>query len=936
MSHNALLDENPRAVVATGKGQGGSEGISNVPVRAIVVLVAGMVAAWVATGSIGFLAHPLRHALTWVALAVAIVAGWPRRDVSLHRWLSLAAAVVLGFALTASSLPVVNILAVAVVLAALVRYEGSLRGRIVLLATLAVVVFAVYRLAYTAIPWVWLAANGFGAMLGSLGGWFVAQPLNVGATFGGVDFLVLTVAFYVGWLVWAAPPRLARAVWAAAAIFVAHLLYLIVLAQTHSLLAWLPEVVRPEISDMSHVGVWSWSNMVRGWLPWSLPAVAVVLYAAVVVAMVRWVSWPAPVPPTDDEQEDNEKEVAGRALALESLWVFGPSVLALLLALVTSLALSSSSLQHKTVLAFGQGYLDWSKPSYGAAETGSYGMLPMLVKSLGGQFAVSQELTERELETTDVVLLIHPNRPWPEDRLQRLWRYVGNGGALLLAAEPYRVQGDRASSFNTVLAPTSIAVRRDTAIALTPYWQQTSEPLSHPATIGIDDDRNRFGLIHAASLDVSWPARPLLTGRFGYSDPGSDALTNAGSTYDPGERLGDLVLAAEQSVGRGRVVVLGDASCLHNDFCPNAFVFTGRLLGYLANRGGCPQTWWRQLLGLLFATVLIALLAWRPTAARLAIAAAVLAGCLMVSQATTHWCARVLPDGRDGAPNNNASPNKVAYIDATHLERYSSSPWAPEGVAGLARTLARNGYLPLILPEFTAERVERAGLVVSIAPARDFSAAEHEAVRRLLRKGGTLLCMAGAEHARATAGLLADYQLRIPPSPLPPEQIETETEPLGAFRQIYVNHAGDDTFVQFHAGWPVACDAENPTPIVVWSDGHRDIPVVMGQGVDGGTVAVVGDTFFAANSNLESAGAIVEPNVVFWRWFLSVVADRPPWRPPAVKAEEKTKTKNKSDEKGKPEAGGGTQKAPQQAPANPQAAGEAETENTESNTEVTP
>ena len=724
---------------------------------------------------------------------------------------------------------------------------------------------------------------------------------------------MLTVAFYVGWLVWASPPRLARAIWAAVAILVAHLLYLIVLAQTHSLLAWLPDIVRPETSDMSHVGVWSWSNMVRGWLPWSLPAVAVVLYAAVVAAMVRWVSWPVPAPPSDDEQEDDEKEVVGRALALESLWVFGPSVLALLLALVTSLALSSSSLQHKTVLAFGQGYLDWSKPRHDSAETGSYGLLPMLVKSLGGQFAVSQELTERELETADVVLLIHPNRPWPEERLQRLWRYVGNGGTLLLVAEPHRVQGDRASNFNTLLAPTSIGVRHDTAIALTPYWQQTSEPLSHSATIGIDDDRNRFGLTHAASLDVSWPARPLLTGRFGYSDPGSDSLTNAGSTYDRGERLGDLVLAAEQSVGRGRVVVLGDASCLHNDVCPNAFVFTSRLLGYLANRGGCPQTWWRQLLGVLFAAVLIALLAWQPTAARLAIGAVVLAGCLMVSQATTHWCARVLPDGRD------ASPNNVAYIDATHLERYSSSPWAPEGMAGLARTLARNGYLPLILPEFTAERVERAGLVVSIAPARDFSAAEHEAVRRLLRNGGTLLCMAGAEHARATAGLLADYQLRIPPSPLPPEQIETETEPLGAFRQIYVNHADDDTFVQFHAGWPVACDAENPTPIVVWSDGHRDIPVVMGRGVDGGTVAVVGDTFFAANSNLESAAAVVEPNVVFWRWFLSIVADRPPWRPPVVKAEQKT----------------GAEETPQ-AQAKPQAAGEAETENTESKTEVTP
>ena len=49
---------------------------------AIVVLVAGMVAAWLAAGSTGLLGHPLQHALTWLALAVALVAGWPRDNQS--------------------------------------------------------------------------------------------------------------------------------------------------------------------------------------------------------------------------------------------------------------------------------------------------------------------------------------------------------------------------------------------------------------------------------------------------------------------------------------------------------------------------------------------------------------------------------------------------------------------------------------------------------------------------------------------------------------------------------------------------------------------------------------------------------------------------------------------------------------------------------------
>ena len=104
---------------------------------AIVILVAGMVAAWFAAGSTGLLAHPLQHALTWLALAVALVAAWPRDNRSFGTWAILAGGVLLGLLFTTSALPTVNVLAVAVVLAAIAQVSRGLTGRVALIAAFA-------------------------------------------------------------------------------------------------------------------------------------------------------------------------------------------------------------------------------------------------------------------------------------------------------------------------------------------------------------------------------------------------------------------------------------------------------------------------------------------------------------------------------------------------------------------------------------------------------------------------------------------------------------------------------------------------------------------------------------------------------------------------------------------------------------------------------
>ena len=60
----------------------------------------------------------------------------------------------------------------------------------------------------------------------------------------------------------------------------------------------------------------------------------------------------------------------------------------------------------------------------------------------------------------------------------------------------------------------------------------------------------------------------------------------------------------------------------------------------------------------------------------------ILSVALICCTAAGYWSGRVLPDGRPRAPNRF---NNVAYIDASHLEAYSSDLWTNHGIAGLVR-----------------------------------------------------------------------------------------------------------------------------------------------------------------------------------------------------------------------------------------------------------
>jgi hypothetical protein len=374
--------------------------------------------------------------------------------------------------------------------------------------------------------------------------------------------------------------------------------------------------------------------------------------------------------------------------------------------------------------------------------------LPVFVESLGGTFEKSKELSQEELDRADVLLLVHPDEALPADRLDLVRAWVRGGGSLLVAGSPQLHRPGAQQAINALLDDTAMQLGDAAVKSAAEDWEQCCQPMSHPAAAGVSDWRNRFGLSVGASVASHWPARPIVAGRFAHvadrlawEKPGSLNALPTGAKYVSGAKLGDVVLAAEQRLGDGRIILLADAAPLSDDGNVAAYEFTGRLFDYLANRGDSPQAVWRQILGLLAAAALVAILAWRMIPWRVSMAAVLLTiawvGCIALS----HWATEVLPDGRRQAPNN------VAYIDASHLEAYSDRTWDNYGLGNFARTLMRNGYLPLMLPKVSEERLRDAGLLVSIAPARPFSSGERDVVRKFVKDGGRLICMVGAEQA---------------------------------------------------------------------------------------------------------------------------------------------------------------------------------------------
>ncbi len=858
-----------------------------------------LAAGWTAAGSLGLIGHPLRHALSWLCVIVAL--GCSRRTTPRdpRRMVAWAVGLAAGAVALTSTNPVVDALGVALVGLVLAHRREGVARSVLRCSTIAVAMLALWRHLYDAIPLVLLLADTVSRGIGAVGGVVAGKPLWVGASFAGLDYLIVMIAVLIA-LVFRVEraQRAGLIVYGSLGILAAHLLYLVLLAILPPWIGHPPPIVAP-LPGQGPIGQapeLTWQQTGAYLIPWNLPALLAGLDLAVAAFIFRNVVLTA--------DETPSLPAALRLSAGQGLRsvVFAIAAAALL-PCADSLWLRHPNLEGKKIVFNKNGFLNWLRPvhgEYGRLGGGMYGMLPPYLETLGARPLISANFSDEDLNGAAAVVLLFPDErnPFSDEQLSRLDKFVRAGGTLVVVGDhtqhdtPKELPvGDRPhNQFNVVLGRmTSMYIPFDAAMFQIGGWLQSYEPIAHPTTIGMRDDRNQFGVVIGSSVHSGWRGQPLIAGRWGFAEPGdvgSEAAMMGNRQYDPGEKLGDLVLAAEQQVGRGRVIAFGDTSSFTNGINVGAHVFTSRFFGYIANGGGVARPLWRQFLALLLGAVILrAIWIHRSIQVQAGILVA-LAVSLTLCARISHARADVLPDGRRAfeAPLI-ITPNNLAYIETSNLEAQSGESWRPDGTAGLALTLMRNGYVTLQLPEITQEQLDRAGLLVSVAPRRPYTSSERAAIRRFIENGGTYILTADYGDHLASAELLSELGLWIgqPPSAAAAAGARPP-EPMGHFKSPYIDTGKYMAFVRFHAAWPVGTiQADDPQARVI-ANGNGNVPVVILRTIGRGKAVVVGDTAFAMNKNLEWEDGTpfdgMRENSDFWRWFITVLNDRPMWIPP--------------------------------------------------------
>jgi hypothetical protein len=852
---------------------------------------AALLAAWAAAGSLGWMSPVLRHAMVWLGIAVAILGTNPFRAAGAHeittlrltgsQWAVIFAVVLaVGAPLWLSDMG--GVLGVALLLAALANTQAGPAARLTRLAAFSVAGFAWYRFAVEAVPAVWMATDLVGQGLGRIAGSIALRPLRVGATMAGLDLLVLSAGMVGGWIGCTRGPRARRMAAAGARILIGHLVFLIVLCFADDIAARLPAAPAAPESDLEQTPLWFWGDAVRSLLPWNAPLLGGLIHIMVVTGILRRTIVPdVGLPP------NATGGWPGRQFRVGFWAVVAVVGLAVVMPAAARLAPFRADLAGRTVAVYDRGLFDWGRPTpgrYGDTAAGTLGMLPDLVESLHGRLTRTQSLAPADLAQVDLLVLFHPTRPWSETQLQQLWDYVKRGGALLVVAENRVEDGALRSAFDEVLAGTAICVRDDSAVAASTDWEGGLQTAGCAAAVDVPAALNPFGIEAGSSLQLGLRADPLVVGRYGFSGSGSDSSTDGGR-YTAGRPLGDLVLAAQQRVGQGRVVVLGDANPLTNLGTVSAYPFTARLLAWMANRGSDPQAGWRQAL-VLADSVLLIVLVLSGGVGRLSLAILAFGLSLFACATINARTSEVLPDGR----RTPSGPSRLAYIGAGHLEGHAGSSWADDGINGLALSLMRSGHLALLLDRLDAARLERAGMLISIAPGRSFSTAERDVIRRFVERGGIWVCTVGAEQSRVVAPMLAEFGFDVPHSPVGPTDKAHETEAVGAFYAPYYETDKGLANVLFREGWPIAWNGQD---VDVHVENDQGAAFVATRPVGHGMVAVIGDSKFALNRNLERPDGqpVAEgfQNGDFWRWFLTVIHRQTPWVPPLTKPAAATK-----------------------------------------------
>jgi hypothetical protein len=478
--------------------------------------------------------------------------------------------------------------------------------------------------------------------------------------------------------------------------------------------------------------------------------------------------------------------------------------------------------------------------SYGLEKGGMFGLLPDYLRGWGYSVRVVPEIVDSDLAWAGTLVTFNLRSTLTSATDSAVDAFVETGGSLLVCGDHTGREQIRDPS-NALLKPYGITLDFDAAIPLVDGWANGLDIRAHPIVSHVSD--SEFRVLIGASLNVTPPARTLISGRDGYSDRGDVANVAGGflgnMKFDAGERLGDLPLVAESSAGAGRVLVFGDTTSFQNPALPYSYRFVDGVFRWLSSAGSTAG--WRTVQ--LVATLLLVACAF------VLYASARKMTVLLVLPVSAMLVAILLSGLVSGTSHadDTAFSSPHAVIDLSHFE--APNRWrGGDSVDGLALNLQRNGYACFAMSDFDAALVQNADVVVVPTPLEPFDRTQLDAVDTCVRSGGLLIVTAGSERPAGSFGLLQYYGFGL------------GRAPLGKATSAWDGHP-----VHFWSAWPVEMRAGLQAKVIadVWS-----YPVAAYRPEGAGGVLVVGDGSFLFNKNLEDAFSYNEDNILFFRELL--------------------------------------------------------------------
>ncbi len=509
----------------------------------------------------------------------------------------------------------------------------------------------------------------------------------------------------------------------------------------------------------------------------------------------------------------------------------------------------------RTIRVHNRGGLDWERPAFGrfgAFSGGMFGTWPVYCRAEGYDFGVIDESTVEAVDLRGVQTLVLINSPkiWDQRQRRTIYDFVARGGSLLVLGDHTDVFG-LMRGFNSLLSPLGIRFRFDSAYKARETWRGCQAAAPDAVCWGWDDENP--GVAVGASLESSGSARPLLVGRYAFSDSG--VRENAVGSflgnyhYDRGERLGDLVLAATATYGRGRVVVWGDTSAFQGvstDY-PRA---VGPMLAWLSR----PAAWTeRPLVRLAAAIALVSAILWLWQAGATVAQTTSIAVGLLVGL-TVPW---VLSAPRLAAQFHIAGD--TILIDKSHFPASGHYDARVNPVGPLYTNLLRSGFRVAELEDWDSAAVAKARGIAFVAPQRSFAAGEVADLLNAEARGAVVILTVGQPDSAGSRRLLDAHGLALLPRPM---GTVSPVSPTASRRER-------ESQPRFLDAWPiVAADgrdlADIPGVEIIYR--HGDDVIALFHRVGRGGLLLISDTRFFSDMNVEGVSG-------YWLGNLALIQD---------------------------------------------------------------